>query len=191
MKIILIIFILLFSSLWLFPQKIDFFREDLNFRLEEDIFEVDGLYYFKNNTPDEIKQMLFYPFPDDHDYGKIRMLKISIKDDTLNQIATQSNKGALFKVKILSWDTVIYRIVYTHELLKNKAEYILTTTQKWKKPLDEANYYLSFPENILIDTISYSPDTVINKNNSTTYCWHRKNFMPDRNMIIYFKKAEK
>ena len=178
----------LLFSLNCFSQKISFFREDLDFKLSNEVFEVDGLYYFRNNTNQEIRQMLFYPFPDVEKYGEIKYISITIENDTTSMLATQSAHGALFKVLIKSNEEVAYRIKYGQKVKGNAAKYIITTTQKWEKPFELADYSLKFPAQIVIDSISIAPDSVEKTPDFCKYYWLRYNFMPVCDFDIFFRK---
>jgi len=171
-------------------QNLSFFAEDLHFYLNEKSFEVDGLYYFRNNTDKEIKQMLFYPFPDIAKYGDIDFIKIHIQGDTTSMLAMQSTKGSLFKVKIPAKGEVAYQINYQQRCKTNLAKYIITTTQQWNKPFEFANYSLTFPTSIIIDSISIPPDSVLNLEGENKYLWTRKNFMPIIDFEFDFSSGE-
>jgi len=54
----LTIILLACSGLW---AQIDFFKEDLQFELNENFFTVTGDYYFRNTSDHDIKATLFYP----------------------------------------------------------------------------------------------------------------------------------
>lgn len=170
-------------------QNISFYAEDLDFYLTDKTFEVDGLYYFRNNSNKEIKQMLFYPFPDIEKYGEITFIKIHIEGDTTSMLATQSAKGSLFKVKIPANGEVAYRINYEQKLKTSEAKYIITTTQAWNAPFEFADYSLSFPKAIVVDSVSITPDTTAVEAGLKKYFWQRKDFMPDRDFIFWIGKA--
>lgn len=187
MRYLVPIFFLFVSFPDVFPQKIEFFSEDLNFKLQHGLFEVDGLYYFKNLTKGELRQMLFYPFPDVEKYGQIAYIEITKENDTVSQLVTQSDKGALFKVIIPPFAKVAYKIRYGQNLKTNEAKYIITTTQNWGKPFEQADYSLEFPVSLLITDISIEPDTIITEKGNTTYLWQRQQFMPDRDFVFVFE----
>ncbi|MCF8365294.1 MAG: hypothetical protein K9H16_05905 [Bacteroidales bacterium] len=173
-----------------FGQNISFYAEDLDFYLTDSTFEVDGLYYFRNNSTHDIKQMLFYPFPDIEKYGEITFIKIQIEGDTTSMLATQSAKGSLFKVKIPANGEVAYRINYGQKLKSCEAKYIITTTQAWHEPFEFANYSLSFPETMNVDSVSISPDSTAIEAGLKKYFWQRKDFMPDRDFIFWIGKIQ-
>jgi len=129
----------------LFPRNLDFFREDLNLEIKDDYFYVDGIYYFRNTSNEEIKRLLFYPFPIDSLYGTVdSMQAICLFDSSDCMIKTNEN-GFSFKVHLASKQEQKYRLSYRQELFGNKAEYILTTTQRWGKPFEDVNYRIFLP----------------------------------------------
>jgi len=132
----------LFFNGFLLGQNISFFKEDLNFKLNQDSFVVDGLYYFRNTTNKEVQQMMFYPFPDIEKYGEINSIEITKKGDTVSQIATVSKKGSLFKLFIEPNGEAVYHIRYNQQLKSNQAKYIITSTQHWGEGFEQANYLI-------------------------------------------------
>ncbi|MEZ5198622.1 MAG: hypothetical protein R2764_20220 [Bacteroidales bacterium] len=181
------LFIFLFNGL-LFGQDISFFKENLYFKINSDNFEVDGLYYFRNLTNNEIRQLLFYPFPDSEKYGEISFIEIRKESDTVSQIATVSDNGSLFKLFIDPNGESVYHIRYSQQLKSNRAKYIITTTQQWGIEFEQADYTLEFQNNVQIDTLSIKPDTIILKPDYTQYIWHRENFMPEEDFIFWLSK---
>jgi hypothetical protein len=61
----------------------------------------------------------------------------------------------------------------------------------WSKPLEQASYTLTFPDNIHIDDISIPPDSIVRSNEKTVYYWYRENFMPSADFIFNFHHTEK
>ena len=187
MKISFTVFCVLFYGISGFSQKIDFFREDLTFKIDTALFVVDGLYYFRNNTGAEVKQMLFYPFPDVEEFGEIAFIKITKVGDTVSQLATQTTKGALFKVLIEAHKEIPFHISYGQKLKSKQAKYIITTTQKWGKPFEEASYRLEVPSAIVVTSFSIQPDSVFFENKFQFYNWKRRDFMPETDFDFEFK----
>ncbi|MCK9204951.1 MAG: hypothetical protein M0P58_11030 [Bacteroidales bacterium] len=174
---------------FLFSQDLRFYREDLTFEIKNGFFKVDGIYNFCNNGNMEVHQVLFYPFPVDSLYGAVDSVNtFDYNTGSTNLILNQTDKGFLFKIGLEPYGTGKYRIAYRQKLLKNKAEYILVTTQKWNIPFENAVYKLIAPVEIRITSASYNPDSARQTNDRTTYYWTKMNFMPDKNMIFYFKQ---
>jgi hypothetical protein len=168
-------------------QKMDFYSESLTFRLQHGQFELDGLYYFRNNTQTELRQVLFYPFPDTEKYGDISYISITPKNDTTSLLIKQTDKGALFMVHLAPGQESAYHIIYRQNLASNQAKYIILTTQKWGKPFNKADYRLEVPEPIRLTNISIEPDSTFFKENQQIYIWQRKNFMPSVDFEFTFE----
>ena len=178
--------ILLFSQL--FSGNLEFFREDLNFEIKDDYLYVDGIYYFRNNSNEEMKRLLFYPFPQDSLYGIVDSMQAICLLDSSNCIIKTREKGFSFKVQIAPEKEQTYRISYRQKLFGNIAEYILTTTQRWEKPFEEINYRILLPKAVKLDSLSYFPDSLKTIGNKHIFFYHKENFMPDRNLKIWFEK---
>ena len=178
MKISIAFFWLLIAQLSCFSQKIEFFKEDLKFSLQDGLFVVDGLYYFRNTTDAEVKQMLFYPFPDVEVYGEIAFIEITKAGDSVSQLATETAKGSLFKVQIPANGEIPFHIRYGQKLKSEKAKYIITTTQKWGNPFEQADYRLEVPSEKAVTNFSIPPDTLFQKDHLQIFIWNRRNFMP-------------
>jgi len=185
------ILLLFFCISLLYAEDLSFFREDIDFKIDETYFYVDGIYYFQNNSDNELKRILFYPIPQDSLYGKVDSIYAVGINDSENKIVKINNKGAFFKVDIPPQKSRAINISYKHRLFGNKAEYILTTTKKWGKPLKEVNYIFSVPQKIIIDSLSYMPDSLKTIQNNHIFYYKKKNFMPQKNMIILFHQEEK
>jgi hypothetical protein len=178
MKNFLLTYFLLISGLSCFSQNIEFFKEDLKFSLQDSLFVVDGLYYFRNTTDAEVKQMLFYPFPDVEVYGEIAFIEITKAGDSVSQLATETAKGSLFKVQIPAKGEVPFRIRYGQKLRSEKAKYIITTTQKWGTPFEQADYRLEVSSSVVVTNFSIPPDTLFQKDRLQIFTWKRTDFMP-------------
>ena len=186
----IIIFILLFSFKFVQAQDLQFYQEDLDFKIEENYFYVDGLYYFRNLSNKVIKRRLFYPFPQDKVYGKVDSIFVINIQDPLKETDLRNNiKGSSFTIHIEPDTIAIYRIGYRQELKETKAEYILTTTQTWEIPFEQVNYTLEFPKEFSLDSISYMPDSLREESEKYIFFWHKENFMPDKNFEINFNKS--
>ncbi len=183
----LIIILLFLPSHFSISQNLEFFREDLRFKLSDAYFYVDGDYYFRNKLDTSLKVRLKYPFPDEHLYGKVDSVfcinGASGSDCTGISI---NQKYMMFNMDLKPNEEQIVRIGYRQEINSNTALYILTTTQLWNKPFDMVNYTLTV-ERYKIDSLSYVPDKVEMIDNTTIFYWHKKDFMPDKDFIIKFR----
>ena len=187
MKRIFIIVLLLALFTDVKSQKIDFFSESLTFRLNYGSFELDGLYYLRNNTDSVIKQVLFYPFPDVERYGKISFVSITRKGETVSLLTRQTDYGAIFTVLLKPKEEAAFHIRYTQELISNEARYIIVTTQVWGKPFETADYRLEFPLSMKLIKTSIEPDSKFKSGNLNIHLWNRENFMPTVDFEFMYK----
>lgn len=168
-------------------QKMDFFSETLTFRLQHDRLEVDGLYFFRNNTDTELRQVLFYPFPDVEKYGEVSFISITRQSDTASALINQTRNGARFGVKLAPGEEAAFHIIYRQELISGEAKYIIVTTQKWGKPFETAAYRLEHPFDLKLTAISISPDTTFQTTEKHVYLWSRQIFMPEVDFEFTFE----
>ncbi len=193
MKIVVLIFSLAFFLFSVFPkhsfsQSLQFYKEDLTFEIKDNYFYVDGIYHFCNNSNKEINQILFYPFPIDSLYGTVdTVFAADVKTGLVNTITNKSEKGAYFKIKIDAYGIAKYHIFYRQRIEKNKAEYILKTTQKWGKLFENVSYKLITPNKLRIISMSYTPDSMQTEKEKKFYFWNKTDFMPGKNMEFYFE----
>lgn len=181
-------FFLLIFHISLSAQEIEFYKEDIIFSLSPKYFQVEGIYYFSNVGDKPVNTILFYPFPQDSIYGKVDSVFImNMNDSTPKDIILKKNsEGVFYPVKLAPYNMTKFKIYYRQELLNGRAEYILTSTRKWKKPLRQAEYQLIVPEDIHISFTSYKPDSIKTSDSIKVYFWDKKDFMPDKNMVFKF-----
>jgi len=191
MKNILFTFLFLFSTLS-FSQDLQFVKEKIDFEISECEFVVDAVYYFRNNSSDTIKQYMRYPFPENTELGEVKSVVGSAvyPEKDLDVIKNFNQKAAHFRLKIYPEDTAVTHIVYKQEIINQKAEYILTSTKAWNKPLEKADFTLKVPMDIKIDSLSYNADSLCCTKDYLLYKWYFKDFMPDRNFYVSFSKVE-
>ena len=181
---------LLFFFFFLVPfcygQRADFFQEDITFRLNKSQFNVEGYYWFANNSEKAIASNLFYPFPN---YSGEKIDSIRLFNITSGEYVNynfEDSHGISFNLNILPKDTVLLQIGYRQEIKSDRALYILRSTKVWGKPLVFAEYKLIISDSFLIKSFSYPPDKTYEIQNQKIFLWRMKNFMPGKDMIFYF-----
>lgn len=179
------------SFLLLSFQNLEFFREDITFEIKNGNFYIDGIYYFCNVGKDTVRGNLFYPFPTDSIYGHVDSVSVvCLSNSEPIEVIKNKEKGVFFKITVDPYSVKKYRVKYKQKLLSNKAEYILVTTHSWNKPMEVANYKLIVSDSIEVDSLSYKEDSTYYENNRKIYCWKKKDFMPESNMVYIFNKKK-
>lgn len=189
MKIAFIFLILLFFTINIYCYPLEFIREYISFTIQDSYFCVNGIYYICNVTDKPVNNILYYPFPTDSVYGVVDSVLIyNLTDSIPAEIITRKENGLSFKVSLEPFKVGKYNIFYRQKLYGNKAEYILTTTKYWGKPLQKANFQLEISNHIKIDSLSYEPDSIYVDKDISRYFWERENFMPEEDFVVHYHK---
>ena len=181
---ILLITIIVFS-IGQFP---DFYRENINITVEDSSAEVEGYYYLFNNSVDDMKITLAYPFPTNEDL--IFPSEIRVFDNThKNEISYKKNKKIIsFPVPISALDSTIILINYTQKCADNYFEYILTSTKAWGKPLEMAEFTIGIDSTLKLISHSYDFDSTYQEKDKTYYNFKRKNFFPNEDIYLRWER---
>ena len=174
-------------------QTLTFYREDMEFTIKNDTFYVNGLYYYRNTDTVPVKQVLWYPYPDNPSMGEVGRIEAwNFNVDTGKDLILSAEQTlAYIGLDVPALDTAILQVRYAQKILGNQAEYIIITTKTWGRPMDIANYILRVPDDqYIIDSLSYKPDTCFHPEGETVYVFIKENFMPEKNVIVYFKRVE-
>ena len=182
--IVIVLLALMLSA----AAELRFYREDLHFSLTDSSFTVDGSYFLRNEFYKPLRQILYYPFPQDSLYGMIDTVgcqNLSRPDSA--RVLQFDNVGAMLQVTIPAQDTTELRIWYNHRLRGGKAEYILESTASWGRGFERASYDLTFEKSIRIISLSYIPDDLEETETSYKLIWRKKDFLPLENFIVEYE----
>jgi len=183
-KTIKILTFLLIGINCIAQNNIFFEKEDITFEIKDNVFIVQGIYYFNSTSNKEFS--ILYPFPTDSIYSKpfgIRVKYIN-SGQQLNYKTANDSSSVVFRVLADSIQPI--QISYQQKLNSNRARYILRTTSYWQKPLKQVDYRLVTDLNFSITNFSFQPDKEIEIDNKKVYLWHKENFIPTNDFIIDF-----
>jgi hypothetical protein len=167
-------------------QGLQFYREDIVFKINEDAAEADAVYHFCNVDKDKIITTLFYPFP-----GNTMELidSILIRDFKTGEIISfrQGKSGVFFEISVTAYGQAAYRVFFRQKLEGQKFKYILTSTGNWGKELEFANFELQVPVSLKVDSLSFTPDSSFIQDDFQYYIWKKKDFMPEKDFEVFLK----
>jgi hypothetical protein len=166
-------------------QPISFVKEEIVFLLDSEYFSVNAIYYFVNNSNQPGNFPIFYPLPFSTDL--LESIEVFDLEKNRKLPYISKDRGVTFDCFVPAGDTLPVNINYRHKHDHRKAEYILTSTSTWKKPLEKATFIVNADANIHISGFSYKPDSSYSKNGREIYTFHKVNFMPEKNFIINFE----
>lgn len=179
----ILFFLLVVTCSHSYSQEIEFYKENITMEISEGYFNVTGTYYLRSDSNSTFP--LTYPFPKDPLYGEVDSIYLfNLKTGAPVEIKKKTGTGILFMAEPDTSGKAEILISYRQKIKGNKAEYIVTTTRTWQKPIEEATFQLITPAGMVIEKSSYPPaDTLITSENQV-YTWYFFNFMPEENMIF-------
>jgi hypothetical protein len=172
-------------------SAIDFYKENIVLTVSDSDAAVSGIYWFRNTTEMHVPYPVSFPFYIDSTSLFPNSISAYIKNDsTITQIPFMKYKIAKsigIRVPMTAKGTTIWHLDYSQKILSPHARYILTSTAAWGRPLQEAMYKFIVPA--LFDSVRVwpKPDTVYNQGDQKIYLCHKSNYMPKRDMEIYWK----
>lgn len=167
-------------------QRMDFYREDITFRLDSTNFSVEGNYWFSNMSDEPVHNYIFYPLPESSKGRVDSFFVYNISGNKRIDFTLRGNEGISFHLNIEPRDTLLLQIYYRQRPVSNPAVYILKTTEAWGKSLDLAEYKLITPRSFTIKKFSYPPDKLYQIEELNVHYWRKENFMPQDDMVFYY-----
>jgi hypothetical protein len=163
-----------------FSQPV-FVGEYIDFSLSKTAFKVSALYRIANADARAARYSISYPFPDK--IGEIFSLTVSVAGSEGSITYEKEERGIVFPLDMKGGETADVLISYRQRAKKDNV-YILTSTQKWGKPLRFAEYTLVADRGVSVTGFSYPPDSSRSDSTSELYYWSKTDFMPDREFVI-------
>jgi hypothetical protein len=190
-KNLVIVFILISFAVPADAQSIILVRENVVIHLDSVHIRVNGEYLFRNTTGHEISQTMFFPLPSIKGNQKLDTLSITnASTNTPIRSFRRMAAGIFYQLSFQAQEQKKLRLYYSHDHDGKEAKYLLMTHVKyWNKPVSLEEFSVIFDEQeITIDSLSYKPDKTIVDKGKTTHSWHKVNFMPDKELDIWFHK---
>lgn len=178
-RLVLILFCAIPINL-LAQQELKFIGERIDFEINSYRFKINGIYYFANNSEQEIKQTILFPFSKNTD--SITVKRVYNLTYSENLVYKELENAVTFKILVLPKDTVKINITYSQNTVR-KNIYILESTQTWGQALITADYSLSFDTSVQIDSLSLKPDFL----DDNVYYWKKQDFYPNENFKVWIK----
>jgi hypothetical protein len=172
--------------------RIDFFQEEISLIVNDSIARVEGVYHFRNNSPNAINMPMAFPFYVDSVTSFPHEIEIYYEDSLGSKMPVQYKSYPKLKVirlmlPIEPESERTWYLNYEQNIQSKRAVYIITSTAAWSKPLDKATYTYVTPEDFEITETWPEPDTSYQDSAFTYYKCIKYGFMPDRDMEINWR----
>jgi hypothetical protein len=183
----LIIPILSLASFQALPQDANLLRENVNLKLDSAHLVVSGEYYFKNTLSQPVSQTVFFPYQFEKPSTRVDTLSIlDLTDNTVLKPKRRMPNGIFFLLNLDKMEEKKVRVNYTQDHDGLSATYILESARYLPKPLLMGTYNLKVSGKIAVDSVSMKPDNTGSNEDGTFYQWHKVNFKPTTDLIIWF-----
>jgi hypothetical protein len=167
--------------------------------------EVRGMYHFLCSAKEPLVASLFYPFPLDstHLYpDSIEVRTPNVERQTPNARTSDSglpssalelhtflrqDSGVSFRMQFRPGAEDSFFAYYRQPLKANSATYIVTTTRKWKRPIDLARFRVTVPAGFMDVKLTFKPDSVRKSDSSVSYFFTRRKFFPDKDVVVTWR----
>ncbi len=172
------------------PGSLEFIQEELEFKLDQDWFKVNGNYWFSNNTGNVVIRQLFFPIPADSLNAPAERVKLKLKDPLPGQkvkILSVSQQGFWFELSLPAQTIAECHISYRQKLKGNSARYVLRSTQSWGKPLELAKYTLITSNKLQVLKLTLSDPEISVRGGRRCFRWEYQNYLPDTDFEVEFR----
>ena len=143
--------------------------------------ELRGMYHFTCSAKQPLVASMFYPFPLDstHLYPD----SIEIRQHGFQK----QDSGVSFRMQFRPGAEDSFFAYYRQPLKTNSATYIVTTTRKWKRPIDLAQFRVTAPTGFKDVGLTFKPDSVKKSGSAVSYFFTRKKFFPDKDVTVTWR----
>lgn len=172
--------------------SVEFFKEIITLSVSDSQATINGIYYFRNNTDKDCKFPVLFPFYVDSLSQFPSLIKPYLIDSAkvieLTYRIIEKANSISFAIPLKPHTTIIWYLDYVQKIKATKAHYIITSTNAWGMPLEEATYRFIVP--CEFDSVSFWPeaDSSYIEGANTIFMGHRLNFSPQKDMEISWGK---
>ncbi len=168
------------------PGPVSFWREYVVVEPSDGRTRVVGDYYFRNTTDDTVAIGVSYPFPVDAYHAipsKVRAWSLDGEQPAPFGFVNDGN-AIRWRMEFEPREERRFRVEYVQATPRGRARYIVMTTRLWGKPIELAEFEFRVPASLGNVELSFEPDRVEMRGDTTFYYMKRSPFMPDRDLEV-------
>ncbi len=171
-------------------QNVLLSREKVAIRVDPVHVTVSGEYVFRNNAARVTNQTMFFPLPVIR--GEQKLDSVSFYDLTGSSSVNYRRlpAGLFYQLTFQPQQSRKIGLYYSYDHNGTEARYLQKGhASYWNSPISQEDVTVSFNElEITIDSLSVKPETKVIEDGITKCSWHRTNFMPDKELEIWFHR---
>lgn len=159
-------------------SPIHFCREEISLDVRPGMLRVSANYHFRNLTRQPVAALILYPFPLDSANAWPDSIMIPGYGFQL------ADSGVTFLLRLPPKAEDSFQVFYRQPLRGNSARYIVTSTKKWKRPIDLARFRVNVPADLPGVQLNYQPDSTACTDSALLFYFARRRFYPDRDVVV-------
>jgi hypothetical protein len=176
------------------PKKtsIEFFKEEITLSVNDSEAVIHGIYFFRNNTEQGGDFPVLFPFYVDSLSLFPHLIRPYIMDSNkvvdIKFRSVEKANSISFTIPLKPKSITTWYFDYSQKIKASRARYIITSTNAWGKPLQEATYKFIAPCGF--DNIKTWPgaDTSYREGPDMIFLVHLRDFLPQKDMEISWEK---
>jgi hypothetical protein len=157
---------------------VHFAREEIAMDIRPGVLEVRGMYHFTSSAKEPLIASVLYPFPLD----SLHPFPDSI--DIRGHGFQRQDSGVSFQMRFRPGAEDSFFAYYRQPLKAKSATYIVTTTRKWNRPIDVAQFRVTVPAGFRDVKLTFVPDSVVKSDSAVSYFFTGRRFFPDRDVTV-------
>ncbi|GEM_PF-2499301 len=172
--------------------SVEFFKEEITLSVSDSQATINGTYYFRNNTDEDWEFPVLFPFYMDSLSLFPFLIRPYFIDSSkvvdLNYRIIENTNSISLAIPLKPHSTTIWHLDYAQKIKAQKARYIITSTNIWGKPLEEATCKFIVPSKFNNVVTWPAADTSYTDGTNTVFLSHQKEFLPQRDMEVSWRK---
>jgi len=175
-----------FSSSQDLENPKEFIKEKVVISLSQKEAKVEGSYSFYNTSEKAQRINILYPFPRDNNYPYPHSIEVwELNSDSTEKLPwAKGTYDICWEIRFSPKQTKRIKVEYDQRIETKSFKYILTSTEKWEKPLKESNLIVQVPTYFKNVQLSYPVQRIEKKKSLIYYSINKKDFMPQKDLIV-------
>jgi len=186
LEVVGILFVILTGVLFFggFIPKIIFVSETVHLNVDKEYLNAEVKFRYKNRFPIPLTQGFSIPTPRDEGLQEpqyIMVGELRESSESPGNLLPVSYLGGLprFQARFGPREEKTIQVHYSQKHDRKKVKYLLTTTRKWRRPLESGRYVLTLDSVEMIHS-----NYPLERLDDASFAFERQNFMPSEDWII-------
>ncbi len=147
---------------------------------------VVGTYHIRNDSDHPAEMGILYPFPVDRDHLSPHVVRLweDTDDGFRTKGFTRREADILFTLVFEPREEKVFRAEYVQRIVDRHAVYIVTTTRRWERPIELAEFEFRIPASLVDVELSFEPDTTETLGDTTVHFLRRESFYPSEDLVV-------